>query len=442
MESILLVEDKFELREMLTKALQRMQYAVLATGTAEEAMASLRKQHFSAVLTDLKLPSGTGMDVLRTAVDADPALPVVIMTAYGSIAEAVSAMRDGAYDFIQKPIDLEHLKHLLARAMERNQLMRENIVLKEEYARRFGFPRIVGDHPSMKSVAKEMQRIATTDATVLLLGESGTGKELFARAIHQLSPRAAKPYIALNCAALPESLIENELFGHERGAFTGADTRRAGKFELANGGTVFLDEIGELPVGVQGKLLRVIEDKMVQRLGSSADLKVDIRLIAATNRDLEQAVKEGGFRSDLYYRLAVIPLRIPNLRERGGDVLVLAEYFLDRFQRELRKPHLALSAGAKAALKSHDWPGNVRELQNVIERAAILNDRELTPKDLGMPVERSSAAAAAADSSAASERDQLESVLRECKWNKNTAAEKLGISYKTLLSKIHSYGLD
>jgi len=443
MESILLVEDKFELREMLTKALQRMQYAVLATGTAEEAMAALRKQHFSAVLTDLKLPSGTGMDVLRTAVDADPSLPVVIMTAYGSIAEAVSAMRDGAYDFIQKPIDLDHLKHLLARAMERNQLMRENVVLKEEYARRFGFPRIVGDHPSMKTVAGEMQRIAPTDTTVLLLGESGTGKELFARAIHQISPRATKPYIALNCAALPESLIENELFGHERGAFTGADTRRAGKFELANGGTVFLDEIGELPLAVQGKLLRVIEDKTVQRLGSSADLKVDIRLIAATNRDLEQAVKDGGFRSDLYYRLAVIPLRIPSLRERGDDVLVLADYFLDRFQRELRKPHLALSAGAKAALKSHHWPGNVRELQNVMERAAILNDRELAPKDLGMPVERSSAAAAAAaDSSGTSERDRLESVLRDCKWNKNAAAEKLGISYKTLLNKIHAHGLD
>jgi len=382
------------------------------------------------------------MDVLRTAVDADPALPVIIMTAYGSIAEAVSAMRDGAYDFIQKPIDLEHLQHLLARAMERNQLMRENIVLKEEYARRFGFPRIVGDHPAMKTVAKEMQRIAPTDATVLLLGESGTGKELFARAIHQLSPRATKPYIALNCAALPESLIENELFGHERGAFTGADTRRAGKFELANGGTVFLDEIGELPIGVQGKLLRVIEDKMVQRLGSSADLKVDVRLIAATNRDLEKAVEASEFRSDLYYRLAVIPLRIPSLRERGDDVLVLADYFLDRFQRELRKPHLALSAAARAALKSHAWPGNVRELQNVIERAAILNDRELSPKDLGMPVERSNAAAAAADSTAPSERDQLESVLRECKWNKNAAAEKLGISYKTLLHKIHAHDLD
>jgi transcriptional regulator with GAF, ATPase, and Fis domain len=287
-----------------------------------------------------------------------------------------------------------------------------------------------------------MQRIAPTDTTVLLLGESGTGKELFARAIHQISPRATKPYIALNCAALPESLIENELFGHERGAFTGADTRRAGKFELANGGTVFLDEIGELPLAVQGKLLRVIEDKTVQRLGSSADLKVDIRLIAATNRDLEQAVKDGGFRSDLYYRLAVIPLRIPALRERGDDVLVLADYFLDRFQRELRKPHLALSDAAKAALKSHHWPGNVRELQNVMERAAILNDRELAPKDLGMPVERSSAAAAAADSSGTSERDRLESILRECKWNKNAAAEKLGISYKTLLNKIHAHGLD
>src|SRR5438270_10166462 len=295
MESILLVEDKFELREMLTKALQRMQYAVLATGTAEEAMAALRKQHFSAVLTDLKLPSATGMDVLRTAVDADPSLPVVIMTAYGSIAEAVSAMRDGAYDFIQKPIDLDHLKHLLSRAMERNQLMRENIVLKEEYARRFGFPRIVGEHPAMKIVAKEMQRIAPTDATVLLLGESGTGKELFARAIHQLSPRATKPYIALNCAALPESLTETALFGHERGAFTGADSRRPGKFELADGGTIFLDEIGEMPLTVQSKLLRVLEEKMVERLGGTVPFRADVRVITATNRNLEAAVASQQF---------------------------------------------------------------------------------------------------------------------------------------------------
>jgi DNA-binding NtrC family response regulator len=439
METILLVEDKFELREMLTKALQRMQYAILAVGSAEEGMTALRKQHFSAVLTDLKLPEASGMDVLRTAVDVDPALPVVIMTAYGSIAEAVAAMREGAYDFIQKPIDLDHLKHLLARAMERHQLMRENLVLKEEYARIFGFPRIVGEHPVMQTSAREMQKIAPTDTTVLLLGESGTGKELFARAIHQLSPRASKPFIALNCAAIPESLIENELFGHEKGAFTGADTRRAGKFELAHGGTIFLDEIGELPLAVQSKLLRVLEERTVQRLGATSEIKVDVRVVTATNRDLERATKSGAFRQDLYYRLAVVPIMIPPLRERGDDVLLLAEYFLDRFRRELRKPRLSLTEAARCAMRQYEWPGNVRELQNAMERAAILQDEQLTPRHLGLEAAMPPSAQPAEDFE---ERTRIEAALRESKWNRQAAAERLGMSYKTLLARIKTYGLD
>src|SRR5437868_6292388 len=259
MENILLVEDKAELREMLVQALTRMDYQVSAAATSTAAAALLRSQRFSAVLTDLKLPPDSGMEVLRVALEVDSALPVIIMTAYGTITDAVAAMREGAYDFIQKPIDLEHLRHLLARTLERQQLLRENLVLKDEYARKFGFPRIVGEHASMVEVGRQMQAIAATNTTVLLLGVSGTGKELFARAIHRLSPRALRPFVALNCAAIPETLVENELFGHERGAFTGADSRQAGKFELAHGGTLVSDEIGDLPLAMQSKLLRALE---------------------------------------------------------------------------------------------------------------------------------------------------------------------------------------
>ncbi|MCI0402013.1 MAG: sigma-54 dependent transcriptional regulator [Acidobacteria bacterium] len=451
MDSILLVEDKAELREMLVTALARMGYEVSPAAGVPDALAALRRRRFSAVLTDLKLPAGSGMDVLRAALEADSGLPVVIMTAFGSIAEAVSAMRDGAYDFIQKPIDLEHLKHLLGRALERQQLLRENIVLKEDFARRYGFPRIVGEHPAMQEAAREMQRIAPTDTTVLLLGESGTGKELFARAIHQLSPRSERPFVALNCAAIPETLVENELFGHERGAFTGADRRTAGKFELAHSGTIFLDEVGELPAGAQSKLLRVLEERVIERLGGAAPFLVNVRVVAATNRDLETAAD---FRRDLYYRLAVVPLRIPALRDRGDDVTVIAEHFLERFRVELKKPRLRLAPEAVAALRAHAWPGNVRELQNALERASILNDEELTAAHLALAA-RSATAASPRDFDLAGslpevsaravesvERAKIEATLRECKWNKSAAAQKLGVSYKTLLNKIHAYGLD
>ena len=443
MEKILLVEDKAELRQMLVEALARMGYSATSVGSAEAALPALKEQHFSAVLTDLKLPHGTGMDVMRAALAADDSIPVIIMTAYGTIAEAVSAMRDGAYDFIQKPIDLEHLRHLLVRAIERQQLLRENLVLKDEYARKFGFPRMVGEHASMLAAGREMQRIAPTESSVLLLGESGTGKELFARAIHQMSLRAGKPFVALNCAAIPESLVENELFGHERGAFTGADSRQPGKFHLAHGGTIFLDEIGELPLAVQAKLLRVLEGGKIQRLGSSSEITVDVRIIAATNRDLESAVESQQFRRDLFYRLAVMPIRIPALRERGDDVLLLAEHFLSRFRKELKKPRLKLSRPALDALRRHAWPGNVRELQNVMERAAILSDGELNVEDLALPLAKSAAPAPDHDprtaETPAEERQHIESVLRECKWNKRAAAERLGMPYKTLLHRLRSY---
>ena len=444
---------------MLMHALTRMQFRAISAAGVEEALVQLRRQRFSAVLTDLKLPAGSGLDVLKAALDDDPAVPVIIMTAYGTIAQAVSAMREGAYDFIQKPIDLDQLKHVLTRAIERQQLLRENIVLKEEYARHFGFPRIVGEHPAMQAAAREMQRIAATDGTVLLLGESGTGKELFARAIHQLSLRAAKPMVAINCAAIPETLIENELFGHERGAFTGADSRRMGKFELAHGGTLFLDEIGELPLNVQSKLLRVLDEKLVERLGGTVPFRADIRVVTATNRNLEAAVQQNEFRSDLYYRLNVFPIHIPALRDRGDDVVLIAEHFLNRFRKERGKPRLKLAPDAIAALRAHSWPGNVRELQNVMERTSILNEGELHASDLGLAAHvRSTTGAAAGINNSDSldgslpeisaravetvERAKIEATLRECKWNKSGAAQRLGISYKTLLNKVHAYGLD
>jgi DNA-binding NtrC family response regulator len=442
-DRILLVEDRAELRQMLLEALFRMGYEVVPAASLAEAESALASRRFSAVLTDLKLPAGSGMDVLRVVQQCDPATPVIIMTAYGSIADAVAAMKDGACDFIQKPIDLEHLRHLLARAIERQQLLRENIVLKQEYAQRFGFPRIVGESPAMQAAAREMQRIASSGTTVLLLGESGTGKELFARAIHQLSPRAGRPMVALNCAAIPENLMENELFGHERGAFTGANTRKLGKFELAHGGTIFLDEIGELPLSLQGKLLRVLEERKLDRLGGLTQTQVDVRIIAATNRDLEEAVAAGSFRRDLYYRLSVFPIQIPPLRERGDDVLLLAAHMLERFRRELRKPGLKLADDALQALRSHSWPGNVRELQNTLERAAILYDGEVHAADLNLGSNaRRDPEEIEQGNSTQAEREQLESVLRECKWNKNAAAQRLGISYKTLLNRIHTYGLD
>ena len=435
MDSILLVEDKPELREMLATALGRMKYDVTPAAELAAALAHLQRQRFSLVLTDLKLPTGSGMDVLQAALAADPDTPVIMMTAFGTVPQAVEAMKHGAYDFIQKPIDLDHLEHLVGRAIGHQQLLRENILLKEEHSRRIGFPRILGESAVMQAAARELQRIAPSDTTVLLLGESGTGKELFARALHQLSPRASKPFVALNCAAIPETLIENELFGHERGAFTGADSRRAGKFELAHGGTIFLDEVGELPEAVQAKLLRALEEKVIERLGGSGPQKVDVRIIAATNRDLEN---DAGFRRDLYFRLAVFPIRIPPLRERGADVALLAEACLERLRRELRKPKLELGKDALAALARYPWPGNVRELQNLVERAAILNEGEISAADLALPQARSKSAAAAVPD----DRAQLESILRECKWNRTAAAERLGISTKTLLTRLRAHGLD
>ena len=453
MADILLVEDKDSLRRVLRLTLENAGYSVAEAIDARDALNQIATSRHRLVLTDLRMPHGSGLDVLRSARAADADVPVIVMTAFGSIDEAVQAMKDGAHDFLQKPVDSNHLLLLVERALEQARLRNENVLLREEWSRRYGFPRILGESETLKRTVGETQRVAQTEATVLLLGESGTGKELFARAVHHLSPRRDKAFVAINCAAIPETLIENELFGHERGAFTGASDRRQGKFELASGGTVFLDEIGELPLAVQGKLLRAIEEKIVDRIGGRAPVAVDVRVVAATNKDLKAAVENGQFRGDLFFRLAVFPIEVPPLRDRGDDIVLLARHFAAEIGKELRGREGQLSPEAIDALKQHHWPGNVRELENAIERACILSDTLLLqPKDLGLGEAKEVESLEQLDlsgtlSEAAHralrlvERRKILSALEANLGNKSKTAEDLGVSYKTLLNKIKDYAL-
>jgi len=455
MADILLVEDKDSLRRVMRLTLENAGYSVTESADARSALNEIATTRHRLVLTDLRMPNGSGLDVLRAARAADGDVPVIVMTAFGSIDEAVQAMKDGAHDFLQKPVDSNHLLLLVERALEQARLRTENILLREEWSRRYGFPRIIGESQVIKRAVGETQRVAQTEATVLLLGESGTGKELFARAVHHLSPRRDKAFVAINCAAIPETLIENELFGHERGAFTGANDRRQGKFELASGGTVFLDEIGELPLGVQGKLLRAIEEKVVDRIGGRAPVPVDVRVVAATNKDLKTAVDKGEFRGDLFFRLAVFPLEIPPLRDRKDDIILLARHFAAEIGRELRGREAELDPEAIAAIRKHHWPGNVRELENAIERACILSDSLiLQPEDLGFGVNNDRTDETLHDLDLSGtlsdvahralelvERKKITASLEANAENKSRTAEDLGISYKTLLNKIKDYGL-
>jgi DNA-binding NtrC family response regulator len=461
MEPLLLVEDKNELRAMLRKALERAGYAVDEAPDGSAAIQKVRARRYLLVITDLKMPGASGLDVLRETKQADSTIPVILLTAFGSVEEAVTAMKEGAFDFLQKPVDLDHLKLLVQRAARQQEMLRENLLLREEYAARYGFPRIVGEHASIRGISQQIQRIAATDSTALLLGESGTGKELFARAIHHLSPRREQPFVALNCAAIPEGLVENELFGHERGAFTGAGARKVGKMDLAHRGTLFLDEIGELPLAIQAKLLRVLEERRFERVGGTQLIEVDVRIVVATNRDLQKLMQEKLFREDLYFRISAVPITIPALRDRGNDVHLLAEYFLDKFSREFAKPGLELSSDAKQRLLEYRWPGNVRELQNTLERAVILADGlTIQATGLQLPATKPDADTlpdgmlpekfswdgsleeVTQRATGHVERVLLESTLRECQWNKTRAAERLGVSPKTLLAKIRAVGLE
>ena len=456
---VLLVEDKDSLRAMLRHALEAQGHVVLEARDETEAVHQLRQSRPAVVLTDLKLPTGDGFGVLRAAKELDPELPVVVMTAYGSIQDAVTAMREGATDFLAKPVDPDHLLLMVERAIAQRRMMAEYILLKEEMAERRGAPRIIGEDGKLRHVLQQLHRAAATDATVLLEGESGTGKELFARGLHALSPRADAPFVAINCAAIPDTLLETELFGHEKGAFTGAVARKAGRFELAHRGTLFLDEIGDLPLALQAKILRALEEKRFERVGGTQSLVVDVRVVAATNRNLKQRVAERQFREDLFFRLSVFPIQIPPLRERSQDVVILARHFVDRFCRDLNKKPLTLSVSALDELNTYAWPGNVRELQNCIERAVILCDGDtiqtrhlnlsfrqpVTATPASTPWEEIDLSGTMTEAlrrvTSEVERRKLERALSEAAGNKQRAAEALQISYKTMLQKLKEYGI-
>ncbi len=457
---ILLVEDKDSLRTMLRHALERQGLAVLEARDQPEAVRLLQQQQPSLVLSDLRLPEGDGFGVLRASKEIDADVPVIVMTAYGSIEDAVAAMKEGALDFLAKPVDPDHLLLLVNRALDQRRLVTENLLMKEELAVRRGAPQLIGEDPSLRKVFASLQRAAATDTTVLLEGESGTGKELFARSLHALSPRADAPFVAINCAAIPETLLETELFGHEKGAFTGAVARKPGKFEMAHRGTLFLDEIGDLPLALQAKILRALEERRFERVGGTASVQVDVRLVAATNKGLRAAVAARRFREDLFFRLSVFPITVPPLRERVADIPVLARYFVERFCRDLKKKPLVLSPPALDELQRYQWPGNVRELQNCIERAVILADGDaILPRHLNLSFVQASPADAPPSPwtqidlsgtltevtrrvTAEVERLKIEEALDEADNNKGRAAELLQVSYKTLLAKLKEHHIE
>ena len=455
MKRLLIVEDKESVALMLRETVEAEGFDAEIASTGAQATRWLAEgRRYVAVLTDLRLPGADGIAVLRQAKETDPDCPVIVMTAFGTIENAVEAMKLGAHDFIQKPLDMDYLLLLLRRCRDERALRSENLLLKDEFQKRFRLPAIIGESPKIVEVSQAVQKVAGTDSTVLLQGESGTGKELFARAIHQLSSRKDRPFVAINCAAIPDTLIENELFGHEKGAFTGATGRQLGKFELADTGTIFLDEIGELGHAVQSKLLRVIQERRFERIGGGPTIEVDVRIICATNRTLTDDVKQGRFREDLFFRVNVFPITVPPLRARREDIDALAGFFVQRFARELNKPQLKIDDDARAVLRSYNWPGNIRELENCIERAAILCDRStikpadlhisaaVAPTSLGEAIDLSGSLGEAIERATnAVERIKITDAVERFP-TRAEAAESLGISARTLQAKMKELSID
>ncbi len=452
MESILIVEDTDSMRQMLAKTFQAEGYQIETVTNGNSAIQALSSRKFDLIITDLKLNDIDGVEVLAAAKDLDTQTQVIVMTAYGSIETAVEAMKQGAYDFITKPFDPERLLVQAKKALENRRLASQNSLLKEVLASNHQFQEIIGTSPKMKEAISLVQKVAPSDTTVLLLGESGTGKELFARAIHHLSPRQDNPYIAINCAAIPRELLENELFGSEKGAFTGAYTKKLGKFELAEEGTIFLDEIGDMDIGLQAKILRVLQEKQIERLGGAKTINVDVRMLAASNIDLKEACDARHFRPDLYYRLSVFPIRIPPLRERREDIPALAEHFIKRFCQELNKPLQKLSSDALSLLEKYHWPGNVRELENTIERAVILCEgKRITPAHLAVRIpttaeirlrEGAGLKEVGQYAQSEAERSLIVRVLEQTRGNKRKTADILKIDYTTLFDKMKKYQIE
>lgn len=455
MRTILIVEDKEGMAQMLSQTLETEGYRVIWAKDGEEGIQKVREIKVDLVVTDIRLPHKSGMEVLNAVKEYNPMTPVILMTAYGTIETAVKAVKEGAYDFLTKPFEPDHLLLLIDKALEKERLVTENLILKEELSKQIGFPKIIGKSSKLMEVVDKAQKVAASNTSVLLLGESGTGKELFARAVHYLSPRKDGPFVAINCAAIPRDLMESELFGHEKGAFTGAVGRKLGKFELADKGTIFLDEIGDMDPSLQVKLLRVLEENELMRVGGTVKIKIDVRVISASNKDLLAAISNQRFREDLYYRISVFPITIPPLRERREDIPMLVEYFITYYCKEMKKDLKIISQPAMDLLMNHVWTGNIRELQNCIERSVILSDgKEIYPEHLGirlregegisadkLPVEGSLQEISSAATKMA-ETMLIKKVLKETSGNKTRAAEILQVSYKTLLTKIKDYGIE
>ncbi len=451
---ILVVDDDDAHRGMLRTMLGSWGYTVDEAADGDEAVAMVREKAFDVVLTDVRMARMDGIHALKGILEYNPALPVVLMTAYSSVETAVEALRLGAYDYLVKPLDFEALRHTLEQAIEHSRLSVENRELRRQLTDAAARPDILGRSQAIKDMLQIISTVAPTEATVLITGESGTGKELVARALHEGSARADKPLVTVNCAALAENLLESELFGHEKGSFTGADRRREGRFMQADGGTLFLDEIGEMPLPLQAKLLRALQQGEVQRVGSDAPITVDVRVLAATNRDLRLEAAEKRFREDLYFRLNVISIEVPSLCKRSEDIPLLAAHFLQRFAERNRKNIKGFAPQALDSMLRYSWPGNVRELENAVERAVILcngdliTGRELPASVVDAPAVEMEAAIPEGDISLAGlsldtvERRAIEETLRQTGDNKSEAARRLGITRATLHNKLRKYGLE
>jgi two-component system response regulator PilR (NtrC family) len=455
-EKILVVDDEQSLREVLSIMLKRAGYAVTSVSDGEEAIEQVQKEIFDLVITDLRMPKVDGMEVLRAVKSASPETVVLIITAFATADSAVEAMKQGAYDYLTKPFQVDEVQLIIRNALEKRRLTTENILLKREMASQSSFAQLVGQSEAMQKVFDVVKKVADSKSNVLICGESGTGKELVARAIHYNSARSALPFVAVNCSAVPETLLESELFGHIKGSFTGAISNKAGLFEVANGGTIFLDEIGDTTPTIQVKLLRVIQEREFRRVGGTQDIKVDVRVVAATNKDLEKAVADGSFREDLYYRLDVIPIRLPPLRLRSGDIPLLVAHFLTRFSKESGKPVPTLSPEAMQVLLGHEWRGNVRELENLIERVVAFSTggtvteadmrgwlhRTVSPQQQGgIPTDLPDDGLDLEGMINGIEKDLLLKALERTQWVKKKAARLLRLNTRSFRYRLEKYAI-
>ncbi len=441
MNRIMIVDDEKSIRVMLKRVLSDKQFEIDEAADGREALEKIKQGKYSAILLDLRMPEVNGIEVIEKLKEQDIDTPIVMMSAYGTVPEAVEAMKLGALDYLVKPFDLDELKLILERIIRQNEIQKENIYFREEEDKKFNFKEIVGESSAMKRVLEMVKKVAHLPTTVLITGESGTGKELIARAIYKNSPRQEKPFVVANCVAFSSNLLESELFGHEKGAFTGANSTRIGRFEIAHNGTLFLDEIGEITLSTQAKLLRVIQEKEFERVGSSTSIKVDTRIVAATNKDLLKEIKENRFREDLFYRINVFTIDIPPLRARIEDIPLLVQHFIRKYNQILNKRITSISQEAISLLMDYTFPGNIRELENIIERAMIMCNNTIMDRNLFFFLEQKEGFTEAGTLKEM-EREMIKKTLILNNGNRTKTAQSLGISRRSLLLKLKGYQID